>query len=586
MFYLNYFLQQLDRLYEENPRGLEPFLKKGIEDARSLGDNQSVLVLLNELMGYYRVMGSAEGVEKCAAESLELCDLLGLKGTENYATVLLNIATGYRVLGRYDESEAYYKETAQIYEELLPPEDFRIASLHNNLSSLYAETGRPQLAKHELEQAMSLISKLSEADAEIAITHTNLGNVCFQLGENAEGMEHMLKAVEIFESAPGKKDAHYAGALAGLGQAFYIEGKLQEAKEAYEKALAEIEENYGRSEYYNIVSENLALVEDTILRAEAARNMKLFGMEIARLYYETYGRPMLEEKYGEYIDRIAVGLVGEGSECLGFDDETSWDHDFGPGFCMWLTRDDYEEIGPALQADYDALPKELPGIPARKTMETGTGRVGVFCMDDFFRKYVGVPDVPDLNDEDAGDSTWSGFWLKVSREALRTVTNGEIFADPLGEFTARRERFILYPEAVRLQKLALRLGEMAQTGQYNYPRMVKRDDKGAAFMCLAGFVEAAVDAAYLLNDIYPPFYKWKFRGMEEFRCLGTLGVLIEELLETQDHPDEAAALIEKICGGFVQELKQQGLSSSDENFLDAQKAEVMKALYRAEGNTL
>ena len=578
MFYLNYFLQQLDRLYEENPRELEPFLKKGIDEARSLGDNQSVLVLLNELMGYYRVMGSAEGVEKCAAESLELCDLLGLKGTENYATVLLNIATGYRVLGRYDESEAYYKETAQIYEELLPPGDFRIASLHNNLSSLYAETGRPQLAKHELEQAMSLISKLSDADAEIAITHTNLGNVCFQLGENAEGMEHMLKAVEIFERAPGKKDAHYAGALAGLGQAFYIEGKLQEAKEAYEKALAEIEENYGRSEYYNIVSGNLALVEDTIVRAEAARNMKLPGMEIARLYYESYGRSMLEEKYSDYADRIAVGLVGEGSECLGFDDETSWDHDFGPGFCMWLTGDDYEKIGAALQADYNALPKELPGIPARKTMETGSGRVGVFCMDDFFRKYVGVPDVPERGQQ--------SFWLKVSREALRTVTNGEVFADPLGEFTARRRRFSRYPEAVRLQKLALRLGEMAQTGQYNYPRMVKRDDKGASFMCLAGFVEAAVDGAYLLNDIYPPFYKWKFRGMEEFRCLGTLGVLIEELLETQDCPDEAAALIEKICGDFVQELRLKGLSSSNESFLEAQKAEVMKALYRAEDNTL
>ena len=578
MFYLNYYLQQLDRLYDENPRELEPFLKKGIDEARSLGDNQSVLVLLNELMGYYRVMGSAEGVEKCAAESLELCDLLGLKGTENYATVLLNIATGYRVLGRYDESEAYYKETAQIYEELLPPGDFRIASLHNNLSSLYAETGRPQLAKHELEQAMSLISKLSDADAEIAITHTNLGNVCFQLGENAEGMEHMLKAVEIFERAPGKKDAHYAGALAGLGQAFYIEGKLQEAREAYEKALVEIEENYGKSEYYNIVSGNLALVEDTIVRAEAARNMKLSGMEIARLYYESYGRSMLEEKYSDYADRIAVGLVGEGSECLGFDDETSWDHDFGPGFCMWLTGDDYEKIGAALQTDYDALPKELPGIPARKTMETGSGRVGVFCMDDFFRKYVGVPDVPERGQQ--------SFWLNVSREALRTVTNGEVFADPLGEFTARRRRFSRYPEAVRLQKLALRLGEMAQTGQYNYPRMVKRDDKGASFMCLAGFVEAAVDGAYLLNDIYPPFYKWKFRGMEEFRCLGTLGVLIEELLETQDRPDEAAALIEKICGDFVQELRLQGLSSTDENFLDAQKAEVMKALYRAEDNTL
>ena len=581
MFYLNYFLQQLDKLYEENPRQLEPFLKKGIEDAKQENDDEAVLVLLNELMGYYRVMGNEEGVDMCATRSLELCEKLGLKGTENYATVLLNIATGYRVLGRYDQSETYYKETAKIYEELLSPEDFRIAGLHNNLSSLYAETGRPRLAKEELNKAMSIISGLSDSDAEIAITHTNLGNVCFQLGENSEGMEHMLKAVEIFESAPGKKDAHYAGALAGLGQAYYIEGKLHDAKNSYEKALIEIDSNYGRSEYYSIVKSNLDLVEDTILRAEAATNVNLKGLEISRLYYETYGKPMLEAKYSEYVDRIAVGLCGEGSECLGYDDRASWDHDFGPGFCLWLTEDDYKEIGPALQADYDALPKELPGIPPRKTMDTGAGRVGVFSMDRFFRKYVGVADVPVSGESNTLDGTSLRFWQNINREYLKTVTNGQVFADPLGEFTARRNRFSRYPEAVRLQKLAQRLGEMAQTGQYNYPRMVKRGDMGAAFMCLAGFVDATVDGAYLLNSIYPPFYKWKFRGMNEFSSLGDLGTLIEEMLGKQDMPDQVAEIIERICGRFVEELNLQGLSSSPENFLDAQKAEVMKMVYRA-----
>ena len=54
------------------------------------------------------------------------------------------------------------------------------------------------------------------------------------------------------------------------------------------------------------------------------------GMELAERYYETYGRPMLHEKYPEYETRIAVGLVGEGSECFGFDDRISRDHDFGP----------------------------------------------------------------------------------------------------------------------------------------------------------------------------------------------------------------------------------------------------------------
>ena len=60
------------------------------------------------------------------------------------------------------------------------------------------------------------------------------------------------------------------------------------------------------------------------------------GLEISRAFYEEYGRPMLEKDFGKYIDKIAVGLVGHGSECFGFDDEISTDHDFEPGFCLFL----------------------------------------------------------------------------------------------------------------------------------------------------------------------------------------------------------------------------------------------------------
>ena len=52
------------------------------------------------------------------------------------------------------------------------------------------------------------------------------------------------------------------------------------------------------------------------------------GLELAKRYYEEVGRPMLERDFPELLPRLAAGLVGDGSECLGFDDAISQDHDF------------------------------------------------------------------------------------------------------------------------------------------------------------------------------------------------------------------------------------------------------------------
>ena len=67
------------------------------------------------------------------------------------------------------------------------------------------------------------------------------------------------------------------------------------------------------------------------------------GLELSRAYYEAYGAPMIHEQFPEYEEIIAAALTGSGSECYGYDDEISRDHDFEPGFCLFLPGEEIED---------------------------------------------------------------------------------------------------------------------------------------------------------------------------------------------------------------------------------------------------
>ena len=41
------------------------------------------------------------------------------------------------------------------------------------------------------------------------------------------------------------------------------------------------------------------------------------GLELAERFYEACGKEMLAEQFPEALPHIAVGLVGQGSECMG-----------------------------------------------------------------------------------------------------------------------------------------------------------------------------------------------------------------------------------------------------------------------------
>ena len=294
------------------------------------------------------------------------------------------------------------------------------------------------------------------------------------------------------------------------------------------------------------------------------------GMELARAYYNEYGE-YLRRMFPGYENKLAFGLAGEGSECFGYDDQISQDHDFGPGFCVWITRDTARAIGPQLQAAYAALPATFQGYTRYETAEA-EGRVGVIPIDRFFARYTNCTDVPRTNME----------WLRIPERFLATATNGEVFADPEGEFS--RIRNVLkgfYPQDVLRKKIAARAAVMAQSGQYNFPRCINRGDLNAAYLAQGEFVKAAVSMLYLLERKYMPFYKWAFRGMQDFTVCAAPAQELTKLIAAGNGIETAAQrqnMIESICVFTAQQLCMQGFSNTQEPFLQAHLPSIMAGI--------
>lgn len=648
------FYNELDEMFANHASAdaIETYLLRKLTEANPLQ-----LSILNELMGFYRSRGEHTKNQPIINRALNLANKMQLAGTEAGTTTLINAATSLRAAGDYDRAEKIYTQALNESAMTLGAKNRKLAALHNNLSMLYSETGRTHDAIEELNQALEILQNTStdpERDIDIAATHTNLALAMLQectkecshpnTSTNSKSatlesaFEHASTSVRMYIAGNNENQPHYASALAGFAQVQCARGEYAQAEESYSKALDLIARCYGKdSESYAITTENLrqtrelaekvteesieiqgsanqditeqhstnshAANQNAATQNAANHNIKT-GMQLAQSYWQTYGKPLLDQpKFARYKNRIAAGLVGHGSECYGFDDEISRDHDFGPGFCLWLTDEDYAEIGADLQNAYNALPQKYAGFESRNETQRAKScesskRVGIFRISEFFENITGFPTAPAANEPH--------LWLSLSESTLAAATNGKIFADPLGEFSKARQSFKLMPNDVRISLISRRLGMISQAGQYNFPRMIARKDASAAWLSINEFVRATASLVFLLNNPvtagYLPYYKWQFAALRKLsnRMASRLPEVCSKL-ESVMRLSSAACfggdgsggdgfgeggkgaglaqkqvtqIIDSICEDIVRELQYQGLSDCSETFLEWQRPYV------------
>ena len=289
------------------------------------------------------------------------------------------------------------------------------------------------------------------------------------------------------------------------------------------------------------------------------------GLEEAKLLYREKGAEMIRSLFPGEEGRIAAGLAGHGSECFGFDDDLSRDHDFEPGFCLWLTDEDDLRFGPRLARAY----REAFCTASSRKSAMGEKKLGVMRISDFYRRYTGCSGVPESDEH----------WLSLPSWALAEATNGEVWRDDLGLFSAVRSTLLHgMPEDVRKKKIAARAVAMAQAGQYNYSRCLRHGEAGAAQLALTEFVRNTCSMVFLLNRVHEPYYKWVFRAMERLEKLSSLKDALEFLLLGENDSSLKEGVVEDVCAQVIGELTAQQLTDSDSPYLEAHAFEVQERI--------
>ena len=550
-------------------------------------ESDEYIKALNELGGTLKYVGYYDEAERNLKKSLEIIKKKYGDNNLAYATSLLNLTEVYRFAQKFNLLEENYKKIVKIYQDNSADNSFSYAGLCNNFGLYYQNIGDMKSAYNLHLKSLDILKKYDSEEylLEYAVTLSNLFNPCYQLGMKEKAVEYLNKAIDIFEKNVGTEHPLYSASLNNMAIYYYNERELNKAIEFFERAAEISKKTMGvdSDNYKNILSniefikgelakskdntkfegiKNSSDEKNNIISSTDLKNIK--GLELSKRYFYDIVLPEFEKKLNDIFPLCAFGLVGEGSECYGYDDELSKDHDFGPSVCIWLRKDDYLKYKDRINEVLKNLPKTYLGFQELKESEWGYNRRGLLNIEDFYFKFSGSTNLPQtIND-----------WQKIPETALSTVTNGEVFLDNLGEFTKIREQLLnYYPEPIRQNKIATRLMNISQHGQYNYIRCLRRNDLVAANQCLYLFVDEAIHLVFLLNRRYKIFYKWANRALLDLKILGNE---IHKLLEDMVFGQNKIPYVRKICKVLADELRNQKLTNCESEFLGDLGVDIQK----------
>jgi hypothetical protein len=261
------------------------------------------------------------------------------------------------------------------------------------------------------------------------------------------------------------------------------------------------------------------------------------GLELAGLYYREAVRPILEAEYAGLVH--SAGLLGPGSEVLGFDTEMSADHSWGARVALYLSEEDHARLADDLRVTlghklplsfrghhthFEEVPEE-PGtiLPARTEQRPIKHAVQVTTLPGFIRRYTGVDLERELTALD---------WLTIPEQKLRTLVAGAVYHDGLKVLGPMRQRFAYYPHDLWLYLLSAQWQRIGQEEPFVGRAGVAGDEIGSAVIA-ARLVRDLMRLCFLMEKQYAPYAKWFGSAFARLACARRLMPVLQRVLRSK-----------------------------------------------------
>jgi hypothetical protein len=274
-------------------------------------------------------------------------------------------------------------------------------------------------------------------------------------------------------------------------------------------------------------------------------------IDVSHDFFEEIVKPILLEHFPEETSVTAFGVFGYGSEALRLDDELSRDHHWGLRIDALMPEEVFENRRQAIMEKLSAnLPDSYRGHSLREAHLAGAG-LTPDNLSAFLRRTIGIDHAPTTYEE----------WLRIPEEDIIHVVNGEVWYDPLGEFTAVREALNqYYPEPVRLRRIAHWCRYFSGMGTYALKRAILRNNEFYATTRFSNAIRLGIQLAFLLDKRYFPYDKWLMAYFEQLPRLATpLLPLVNEAVKLTTSWERKLELLHQLSDILDQTMVADGI---------------------------